>query len=142
MPTIEEMLNIELNDLRERIIANSEAVGQRATGKTYDSMKVMATSEGGQLTGRKYFATLETGRKPGRRPPIAAIKEWTEAKGIYASPYAIANKIAKEGTNMYIAGGTDAIFTQEIEKKVDDIKKNLRDIYVEKIKGGFRNENR
>lgn len=55
----------ELEALRKRIIANHEAAGQVASGRTKGSLKVEMSEDGGVLWGRQAFAVLETGRGPG-----------------------------------------------------------------------------
>ena len=50
----------ELEALRKRIIANHEAAGQVASGRTKGSLKVEMSEDGGVLWGRQAFAVLET----------------------------------------------------------------------------------
>ena len=64
-----------------------------------------------------YFRFIEVGRKGGNRPPIGAIKQWIEDKHISPTgkiskdslAFAIANAIAKNGTSIYRAGGSDLL---------------------------------
>lgn len=73
---VKKILSEELESLRKRIIANHEAAGQVASGRTRDSLRVEATDNEGILFGRYPFGTLETGRKPGKVPKgFAAIIE-------------------------------------------------------------------
>ncbi len=98
----------ELEALRKRIIANHEAAGQVASGRTKGSLKVEMSEDGGVLWGRQAFAVLETGRGPGKVPKgfYKIIRQWVEDKGIQVKKpdsfaYLVARKIAKEGTELY-----------------------------------------
>ena len=70
----------------QQIQQNLSSTGTNATGKTSASLKYSVKNEGTKatllITGRKYFATVETGRKatPNYDKPskafVQAIKEW------------------------------------------------------------------
>ena len=85
---IRQILREELEDLRARIIANMEREDLVVSGTTRDSMQVEVRGNAGVLTGRRAFATLETGsrpwsRKPKRTPKWFAdlIGEWIDQRG-------------------------------------------------------------
>ena len=112
-----KILNEELDDLRKRIIKNHISAGQKASGKTINSMRVELGDNYGQLTGRKYFGTLETGRKPGNVTANFSniILKWMQSKGINVPKpesfaYLVARKIRIEGTVLYRAGGRRHLF--------------------------------
>ena len=139
-----QVVGDELKSLRERIIANHEAAGQVASGRTRDSIRVERTGDGGILWGRQAFSVLETGRKPGKVPMRfnEIIRQWMEDKGITAKPIpyvrkpsdkwrpkytpeergmislsgAIAYKIMTEGTEMYRTGQKKDIYSTDMEK--------------------------
>lgn len=154
MNEIQNIVFEELEDLRKRIITNIGSTGRRASGRTADSMHTEITKQGGTLFGRAAFGTLETGRKPGNVPYnfTKIIAQWIQDKGIsyqeisykrnpsdkwqpkYNSPNerglmtlasAIAYKISKEGTKLYIQGGESDIYSNEIPKTIDAIKKRI-----------------
>jgi hypothetical protein len=66
----------------------------------------------------KYIRVLETGRKPGKRPPMQPILEWVETKvrptdiSAKSLAFLIARKIGKEGTLLYRQGGNSGILSE------------------------------
>jgi len=97
-----------LEVIRKRIIQDQAAKKIYSSGKSAQSLQIQEVKNGGQLVGDDYFQQQITGRKPGKFPPIKSIQQWVDSKGI--SPegiskkslaYAIANKIAKQGTDIY-----------------------------------------
>lgn len=140
-----------LQGLRQRIIANHEAAGQVASGRTRDSLKVEMTGEGGILWGRQAFGTLETGRKPGRVPKgfYGIILQWMKDKGIQVDKpksfaYLVARKIANEGTKLYRSGQKEDIYSTEVEKTIQEISNRVLGVFeteVEHINLNFSNEN-
>ena len=79
----------------------------------------------------KYFTVLETGRKPGKQPPLDPILKWIKAKNIATDikerslAYLIARKIGKEGSLLYRKGGNSGVISDFINDKY--IKENLND---------------
>lgn len=130
----EFIVKSELEWLKQRIAFNIVAQGANATGKTIESMKVTTTPEGGTLTGRAYFGTLETGRRGGKIPRNFAsiIYDWMQAKGVHAEDgndismaWAISKTIQKKGTLLYRQGGRDTIYSKEITKTIENVMKRL-----------------
>lgn len=141
-----KILNEELDDLRKRIIRNHIAAGQKASGKTIKSIHVEVGENYGQLTGRKFFGTLETGRKPGKVPANFKdiILKWMQAKGINVPQpktfaYLVARKIRIEGTALYRIGGRSDIYSEEINKTIPKLVKRLGKDQVQEIKRLFDN---
>lgn len=140
----------ELDALRECIIANHEAAGQVASGRTRDSIRVERTEDGGILWGRQAFGVLETGRKPGRVPKgfYHIIRQWVDDKGIRVPnpdsfSYLVARKIAREGTEMYRTGQKKDIYSTDMEKAIREIERKVLGIFdteVEHINLNFKNE--
>lgn len=142
----------ELVRLRERIVANMYKEGAVASGKTIRSLKVTHGDYNATLFSdqKMPFSILETGRKAGKVPDAFPyiIRKWMEDKGIHAEPipyktnrphkyteqergdmsmaWAIAWKIEHEGTRLYRMGGRDTIYSQEIPKTIEDVKKKLQ----------------
>lgn len=106
---IETTMLIDAEQMRKEIIYRHIKAGQYATGRTSGMLRIQPTESGFQLIGWKYSGTYEEGRKPGGMPDVDAIITWMQAKGIgindrdqltrYA--WAIARKIAKQGTKRY-----------------------------------------
>lgn len=123
---IAAILTEELEAGKARIIENSERAGQKASGKTYRSMRVevIPDAEGthGIMTARPFFAALETGSRPWRtqylKPPrffAEIIEEWINDKGLDLNPYAVATTIMRKGSKLKRQGGRADIFTPEIQ---------------------------
>lgn len=130
----------ELEELKQRIIANHERAGQVASGRTRASLRVEMSKDGGVLWGRKPFGTLETGRKPGKVPKgfYGIILQWVKDKGISVEnpetfAYFVSRKIAAEGTALYRIGGRTDIYSNEIPKTIDSIGKRLTGFLEVKI---------
>lgn len=144
------ILTEELTALRERIAQNIRNSGENTTGKTIDSMEinVAADSDGfsGLLTGRPYFATVETGSGPWKSvyfkrakdghtypaPPFffyQIIKDWMENKHVKGSPYLAARKIMLEGTSLFRQGGRQDIYTNEIPTTIANIQRRFSDVF-------------
>lgn len=147
---VRNIVDEELNALRQRIIDNHIKAGQKASGKTIASMRVEADDNGGILFGRKAFGTLETGRRGGRVPKgfYQIIYQWVQDKGIKVEKpksfaYLVARKIAREGTSLYRQGGRDDIYSNEIPKTIGSIGDRVRgalSVEVEHINLNSKNE--
>ena len=117
--------NILKDVIRLYLIPKHEALGQKATGNWINKLEV----QGNVIRGEKYTEQLVFGRRPGKRPPITPIENWVNAKfGISGQQatsfaFAIANKIAKEGTSWHLKGGSDlleVLETSEVQKYIND----------------------
>lgn len=152
---------VTLEDLKRKIIENHKRAGQVASGSTIKSIRIEETEDGAKLVGRRYFGTLETGRKPGKTPRNfnEIIQNWILDKGIKfkSMPYkrresnkwhpkytpqlrglmslssAIAHKIMTDGTKLYRSGGRDDIYTKPTEEAIKDIKQKLAGIFKTEI---------
>lgn len=161
MNDVQKILGIELEELKNRIIANHVAAGQVASGNTRKSLRVEINNYEGILWGRAPFGTLETGRKAGRTPKGFAgiIRQWMKDKGIHAAPIpyvrqpsdrwqpkytpqergdmslagAIAHTIRTKGTSLYRSGGRSDIYSNEIPKTENNIVSKLLAIYEAQV---------
>lgn len=155
------IVKVELDSLRERIIANLMRAGQNASGRTIASLRVDIRADGGTLFGRSPFGTTETGRKGGKVPANfqdiikqwiidkgiavtsmpyirAATKNWTpkytpEQRGLNSMSWCIARKIAREGTALHRAGGREDIYTKEVDLAVKNISDRVFGIFKEDV---------
>ena len=125
---IRQILLEELEDLRQRIIANMGTADQIVTGKTKDSLQVNVRELSGVLTGRQAFATLENGSRPWSRPPKRTPKwfadligEWIDAKGLDLNQWAVAHTIIHKGSKLYRTGGRADVYSPEIQRTMDRI---------------------
>lgn len=132
------VLREELENLKQAIIKNHFAAGQRASGRTAASLRVEVNETEGTLWSRSPFGTLETGRQAGKVPANfrSIIRQWMQDKGIKARPmpyktdrphkytaeergelslaFLIARKIEREGTSLFRKGGRDDIYSNVI----------------------------
>lgn len=97
------------------LIPHFMSLGLDATGEWRESLNVRAEGQTGIINGRKYTEQLVWGRRPGAMPPIAPLERWAQVKlglsgtAAKSAAFAIAKKIASEGTNIYKEGGTDLL---------------------------------
>lgn len=134
---IRSILREELEALRLRIADNMTKAGQHATGRTRDTMRVEVRDNMGVLTGRRAFATLETGSRPWSRQPKRVprffadlIGEWIEAKGLDLNKWAVARSIITKGSKLYRTGGRSDIYSPEIKTAMDNIGRRILDQYA------------
>ena len=134
---IRQILLEELEDLRKRITENIGKADQIVTGRTRDSMQVTVEGNAGVLTGRRAFATLETGsrpwsRKPKRVPKLFAdlIGEWIDKKGLDLNKWAVAHTIIHQGSKLYREGGRADIYSPELQPTIDRIGARILDQYA------------
>lgn len=136
------ILREELEALKERIIANHRQAGQVASGKTIASMQVNIDGDTGELVGRPYFGTLETGAKPWKNAASmkkvpasfnAIIEQWIKDKDLNLNSWAVSYKIIHEGTKLYRQGGRADIYSNEIPKTIESVVQRLLVIYDKQI---------
>ena len=126
-----DILYDELDTLKRDLIAKYKELNMRASGQWENALRVeVAPINGGGLrgiiSGADYTYYMQHGRKAGKMPPIQVIEQWILARGIRpiqekmntnALAWAIAKKIARDGTKRMQAGGNpafiDAIITPE-----------------------------
>lgn len=136
------ILREELEALKERIIDNHRQAGQVASGKTIASMQVNIDGDTGELVGRPFFGTLETGAKPWKNAASmkkvpasfnAIIEQWIKDKGLNLNSWAVSYKIIHEGTKLYRQGGRADIYSNEIPKTIESVGQRLLVIYDKQI---------
>lgn len=126
-----EIFQIEFNKLMADIGAEYERLGMRASGQFKEELEVQVTDTSGKLLGMPYAEQLEEGRKSGKQPPIAAIKQWIVDKGIVnqikgdisvsSLAFIIARKIGKQGWKREKHGGVNLISNIVTDKRMQDI---------------------
>lgn len=89
-------------------------LGMNASGTWLNSLEARVNGNTGEIWGTDYTYYLANGRAPGNRPPIAPLIQWVGYKFGYSgqqavsTAFAVANKIAQEGTSYY-PDGTDLL---------------------------------
>lgn len=136
----------ELQDLAQRIADNIARNGQTASGKTARSLEVREGSDEVSLLGRKYFGTLETGRRPigdvkPSRSFVEILYQWSIDKRIsfgddrerWSFAYALGRRIHKKGTLLHQRVGRADVYSHEIPKTINNIARKLADEVVMKF---------
>ena len=134
-----------LKNFAEEVIAGIKKRIPNVTGASAASLAYRIDAQGLTIySTQKYFTVLETGRKPGKRPPIDVIEAWVRAKPIASdiSPrslaFLIARKIGEEGSLLYRQGGKSGVISEEINDKV--VKEKLIDVLSESFRDYIINE--
>jgi hypothetical protein len=136
--TNREILTQFFEAIRNDIIVEHLAKGQRASGQTLESLEIVINDFKGQLWGAGYIGVLEDGRRPGKFPPRNKIESWIQSKGIIPRgkisisqlAYLIARKISMEGTLLYKNGGNSGVLSKDInETRIGALLESLADKY-------------
>jgi hypothetical protein len=99
-----------------------------------------------RLEANENWKWMGNGRGPGRMPPVQNIQRWVEARGLTISAWAVAKRIAKEGSKDYRMKNAN-IFEQSIVewqggKSLDDAMGAVGDvigtIFVNELTTGLR----
>lgn len=127
----EEIMRVMQGVVDLFLVPKFRELGMNATGKWLDSLEVDARgSNEGVIRGQMYSQWLAKGRAPGARPPITPIQMWVQAKLGIGAPeslgvaFAIANKIAKEGTTWY-PNGSDLLEVLQSVECIDYVTREL-----------------
>lgn len=134
----EKIIREFLEGIRAELIAYMDAEDRNASGKSKASLQVVnVTDNMGQLVGAQWIQYVFKGRPPGKMPPLSAIVDWCNARGIprgYA--WVIAQNIAELGTKLYQQKRN--IFNEIItEAKIDTFVESFAAIYTARVKSGI-----
>lgn len=136
--TIRSTIEQWISGVKEDLLAQYDRDGRRASGNWARELEgnVIETDKGYRVTilGAYYTFWMENGRRPGRFPPISAIRKWIDDKGIIAGSiskdslaFLIARKIAREGYKGKPTTG--AVITNE---RIDNLIRQVGMFLVEK----------
>ena len=139
--TSDELLRLEMDALLEEIREAYLKSGKKTSGQFGEGLEVVYTPNSGTIRGNTYLA----GRRAGKMPPIANILAWIKQKGIFnvtqkgasGLAWAIAKKIAREGTNKnYNFKIYEEVITpQRVQKIIDNISKFNANRLITQITG-------
>jgi len=143
---LSELVEAILKNFAEETIAGIKSRIPNVTGQSAESLGYrIAGTELTIFSTMKYFTVLETGRKPGKRPPISVIEQWIKDKPIVPDgistrslAFLIARKIGEEGSLLHREGGKSGVISQSINDQV--IKEKLTDVLTDKFRDYVINE--
>lgn len=131
-----------LTELQAEFVAYLAREKRNATGRSSRSIQVTnLTVNGGQLVGGAWIEWVFTGRAPGGMPPISSIIDWLNAKGLpRGMAWAVAKKIAKEGTELFRKGGKqNNAFTEILtEERIEEFSKNIAELLAVEINSDIK----
>lgn len=141
MALIKDIFEREGIDIVKTIQSKLSTSGANATGKTSASLELEASDTRLTIQGAKSFLFVETGRRAGKRPPIAPIKEWAIAKGLVSDDkqarslaFAIATKIGNEGTSTISETKPRDIYQTTItDERIANIYDEINGVFADKV---------
>jgi len=113
-----------ITDIQQNMIDRDQV----ATGETSDSLSYKVEESNGAISisifGARHIGALEEGRRPGGMPPIWKIQRWIQAKGLSLNAFAVAKKMAEEGSLLFREGGDSGtlstVLTAERAEEIRD----------------------
>lgn len=130
----------EFELIKQDLIKRYNEKGMRASGNFENSLEVKEKEKGVELWGANYTEQLEKGRSSGKFPPIDAIKQWIQDKGINyenitlsSLAFLIARKISLEGWNRQGFGGVNLISEVLTPQRIQSIINKVGELEVNKF---------
>ena len=149
MTTI-EVLQEEFESIKAELVQRYNELGMKSSGLWESELEISIDGDesksSSKVLGLNYTEQLVFGRKPGKFPPIKAIEQWIQDKGIAAIgknistsslAFLIARKIAQEGTNYFKQGGTDLVESVITPERIQSIIDRVKEINVVTITNGL-----
>ena len=147
--TARDIATDAFNDLLSAIGEAYRDRGNPASGNTLRGTRVLVRSSSdlsatAELLAPQQWKYVGNGRGPGRRPPIAPIKAWVEARGLNVNAWAVANNIGRFGSFDFRRKRTN-IYLDEVkafeEQKLPGVKERHADLIREKVRNIVNNRN-
>lgn len=135
-----EMIIQEVEAFNESILEALNAKKINASGEASRSLRIESDFESVKSLGIFYLEFLDTGRGPGKRPPIQKLIEWarikfgTDEKESTKIAFAVANNIAALGTLIY-RNNKEGI---ELDKKIVTLRKAINEKLGESAKADVK----
>ncbi len=149
MTTI-EVLQEEFESIKAELVQRYNELGMKSSGLWESELEISIDGDesksSSKVLGLNYTEQLVLGRKPGKFPPIKAIEQWIQDKGIAAIgknistsslAFLIARKIAQEGTNYFKQGGTDLVESVITPERIQSIIDRVKEINVVTMTNGL-----
>lgn len=131
----EQLISEFLTKIQKDMVAYMQSENRNATGKSAASIQLSnVTGTGGQLIGNGAIEYVFRGRGPGKMPPISALIDWCNARGLPRGvAWAVAKIIAAAGTKLWQQGRNvlDEIITEE---KINAFKDSILKTFTAQIK--------
>ncbi len=132
MGAIQDILDKFGKDTVQIIQDNLATTGTNASGQTSASVRSEPRPNRSTVTGKPFIYVVETGRRPGRRPPVSKIMEWLQTGKvsitgtIESAANAISFTIGRIGSKLFREGGREDIITPAIsDDRVDQLTKDI-----------------
>lgn len=142
----EEIERIITDVINLLLIPKFRDLGMRASGEWEDNVHAIDN----QIWGRDYTQYLEEGRPPNADQDPQKLKawvgwagstfinDWVQDKGLSINPYAVAYKIAREGTDYY-PQGTDLLDVLNSDDVTNYIAQEIGRMIVVQVEQEFKN---
>ena len=143
----EEIERIVTDVINLFLIPKFRGLGMPASGEWEQNVHARSN----EIWGRDYTEYLVLGRGPNQDQSPEALKrwvgwagstilkDWVQAKGLNINPFAVAYKIAREGTNYY-PQGTDLLEVLESQEVTDYIAKEIGVFVIAHFQNEFKRE--
>lgn len=115
-----------------------------AGGDLSASIHYEITDSGMVVKALDYLFYADFGRKPGKRPPKDAIKEWIQEKHIQSKipidslAFIIQRNIAKKGTKAFQKQGNKIVESVLTDELIIEIQEAFRDDFIKEIRSDFQ----
>jgi len=130
----QELITEFLTGIKAELVAYMDTDNRNASGRSKASLEVTNITEvGGQLIGADWIEFTFRGRGPGKMPPLNAIIDWCNDRGLPRSmAWPIAKRIADDGSKLFREGRNilNEIIT---DKKIDKFKEDLTVLFTAQI---------
>lgn len=138
----DKILKEEMEALRQEILLLYNASGKKTTGEFEKGLEIKYQPKEATLYGYEYLA----GRRAGKQPPIKAIEDWIQAKGINpiekemttsTLAFLIARKIAEKGTDpaRHLKVYSQVITPARIDEILERISNLNANSFIEQVVG-------
>jgi len=138
MSSVKEIIAKHLDDARFGIIDAQFQQGFMASGQSAKKLKVVVSKKGGQLLAPESYFYMMHGRGPGGMPPIINIQRWLRVIRSKANPWAVAKKIAKEGTAIWRGERAGLDISKVIQNAADAISLDLGKLITTRISDAIK----
>lgn len=143
---IAQHLDRWMQDSKTILLQNYEAKGLRASGKFAESIQIESRDDGSRMLGAGHTFQMVNGRNPNANQDKNAIRrwvgwagstiiaQWVQDKGLSLNPYAVAWKIAREGTTVPNPRNDGRLLLDTFtDKRFDELNKGVLDIFSTEI---------